>query len=122
MVVLILLVEMWSTIWAYTKKLKTQIIWTITITHDSSDYILNLNAYVNNKTEHTTYKISGRKGKQKLGVLEKKWFRVVVLSYPATNCSSVSGVCSLKLEYGQWKKKQNNKKQNAADRNGWQSA
>lgn len=73
----------------------------ITITHDSSDYILNLNAYVNNKTEHTTYKISGRKGKQKLGVLEKKWFRVVVLSYPATNCSSVSGVCSLKLEYGQ---------------------
>ena len=37
----------------------------------------------------------------------------MIWSYPATNCSSVSGVCSLKWELGHKKKKKTNKRENA---------
>lgn len=48
------------------------------------------------------------------GVLEKqeKWFRMSLRSYPATNCSSVRGVCSLKWGLGHTKEQKQTKKKN----------
>lgn len=40
----------------------------------------------------------------------------MISSYPATNCSSVNGVCSLKWEYYHKKEIQGGKKEMAADK------